>query len=159
VPRSTTPAGRSLSTCARNPELDLADVAFTLHEGRHQFGAERRVLSAASTAEAADLLEQLDPRQVFTHTAAATAPPVVFLLPGGGAQYPRMAAELYAEHALFRRLVDDGFRLAEQQHGLQLRPLLFPEGDAVQRRPRLHCSTPRCSSPRCSSSSTRSPSC
>ena len=124
-------ASRALAEHLRaNPELDLADVAFTLHEGRHQF-TERRVLSAASTTEAADLLEQLDPRQVFTHTAAATAPPVVLLLPGGGAQYPRMAAGLYAEHALFRQLVDDGLRLAEQQHGLQLRPLLFPEGDDV----------------------------
>jgi acyl transferase domain-containing protein len=115
-----------------NPQLNLADVAFTLHRGRHAFGA-RRVLSAASVEEAAELLDQLDPRQVFTHTAGTSAPPVVFLLPGGGAQYPRMAAELYAEHVLFRELVDHGLQLAEQHHGLQLRPLLFPEhADAVQ---------------------------
>ncbi|MDO8363239.1 MAG: type I polyketide synthase, partial [Actinomycetota bacterium] len=113
-----------------HPHLDLGDVAHTLHVGRKAFG-ERRVLAATSTAEAADLLERVDARRVFTHTAGSSQPPVVFLLPGGGAQYPRMAADLYATESVFRHHVDEGITRAAAYHGLDLRPLLFPTDDAA----------------------------
>ncbi|HRB03204.1 MAG TPA: SDR family NAD(P)-dependent oxidoreductase, partial [Ilumatobacteraceae bacterium] len=111
-----------------HPDLDLGDVAFTLFSGRRHFG-ERRVLAATSITEAADLLQHADARRVHTHTAVAREPEIVFLLPGGGAQYPRMAAGIYATEPLFRRYVDEGLLLAEQLHGLLLRPLLFPPAD------------------------------
>lgn len=114
-----------------HPAENLADVAFTLHQGRHRF-TERRVLAATSSSEAAELLERADPRRVFTHAAPAQPPDVVFLLPGGGAQYPGMAAGLYATEPVFRRHVDEGLRLAEADHGLQLRPLLLPTTDDPQ---------------------------
>ena len=114
-----------------HPELNLADVAFTLHEGRHEFG-ERRVLAASSPTTAADLLEGLDPRLVFTHTAGSQPPPIVFLLPGGGTQYPRMAADLYTTEPVFREHLDEGLRVAERAHGLMLRPLLFPPPEEIE---------------------------
>ncbi len=113
-----------------HPEIDLADVAFTLHAGRHQFG-ERRVLAASSVAEAAELLHSRDPRRVFTHTAGARRPPIVFLFPGGGTQYPQMATQLHAAHPTFRLHVDEGLRLANELHGLDLHSLLFGQGDSA----------------------------
>ncbi|WP_150121335.1 type I polyketide synthase, partial [Sulfitobacter sp. HI0023] len=77
-----------------HPEQPLADVAYTLKEGRHAF-AKRRVLVAHSPQEAADLLETGEPQQVFSHDALAEGPGVVFMFPGGGAQYPGMARDLY----------------------------------------------------------------
>ena len=110
-------------------DLNLADVAHTLHVGRHQF-SERRVVAASSIAEAAQLLRSGDARRVFTHSAGTRRPPIVFLFPGGGTQYPRMAAQLYAAQPTFRRYVDEGLRLAKDVHGLDLRPLLL--GDDAQ---------------------------
>jgi acyl transferase domain-containing protein len=77
-----------------HPEQPLADVAFTLKNGRTPF-AQRRVVVAESHEQAATLLEADDPRRVFTHTAL-TDPDVVFMFPGGGAQYAGMARDLYA---------------------------------------------------------------
>ncbi|MCE9621065.1 MAG: SDR family NAD(P)-dependent oxidoreductase [Actinomycetia bacterium] len=111
-----------------HPDLNLADVAYTLHAGRHQF-AERRVVAASSVAEAARLLRSGDPRRVFTHSAGSRRPPVIFLFPGGGTQYPQMGAQLYASQPTFRRHVDDGLRLAQELHGVDLRPLLLADHD------------------------------
>lgn len=108
----------------QHPGLDLADVAHTLHAGRHEFG-ERRVLAATSTAEAAAILRSGDPRRVFTHSASARPSPLVFLFPGGGSQYEGMAAQLYAEQPTFRRYVDEGLQLAKELHDIDLRALLF----------------------------------
>ncbi len=87
--------------------LDLADVAFTLKEGRRAFPW-RRVLVAADAAEAASLLEAPDPRRVFTAEAPAEAPEVVFMFPGGGAQHAGMARDLYETEPVFREWMDRG---------------------------------------------------
>ncbi|MBK6685781.1 MAG: SDR family NAD(P)-dependent oxidoreductase [Deltaproteobacteria bacterium] len=111
-----------------HPELDLADVAWTLQVGRRAF-AERRVLAASSREEAIELLEKLDPKRVFTHTAApgkgGDKRSVAFLFPGGGAQYPRMAKDLYDKEPVFKRHMDDGFAKLRARHGVDLLPLLF----------------------------------
>jgi acyl transferase domain-containing protein len=77
-----------------HPEQPLADVAHTLKNGRRAFD-KRRVVVAETHAEAAALLEQNDSRRVFTHDALGDAPEVVFMFPGGGAQYADMARDLY----------------------------------------------------------------
>ena len=111
-----------------HPELNLADVAFTLRAGRHHFG-ERRVLAASSVAEAAQVLRSGNARRVFTHSAGTRRPPIVFMFPGGGTQYPQMAAQLYIDEPVFRAHLDEGLRLANDKHGIDLRSLLLPNGD------------------------------
>ena len=86
---------------------DLADVAFTLAEGRRAF-AHRRVVAAESRAEASALLKENDPRRVFTHVADKGGRTVAFMFPGGGAQYPRMALGLYQSEPVFREWMDRG---------------------------------------------------
>ena len=107
-----------------HPELDLGDVSFTLATGRRAF-AERRVVAARDRDEAIDLLERVDQRRVFTHTSSTTPQSLAFLFPGGGAQYPRMAAGLYETEPVFRQHVDHGLRLLQSEHGVDLRPLLL----------------------------------
>ncbi|MHA6326926.1 type I polyketide synthase [Roseivivax sp. CAU 1753] len=82
-----------------HPGQPLADVAFTLQQGREPF-SERRIVVAETHAEAAKLLESGDRYRVHTHKALA-APDVAFLFPGGGAQYPRMAHDLYRTEPVF----------------------------------------------------------
>jgi acyl transferase domain-containing protein len=113
-----------------HPDLSLADAAFTLHHGRREF-AERRVVAAASLAEAAELLRTGDPQRVFTHSVLrgkteSGAPHVAFLLPGGGAQYARMTVDLFEHEPVFREHMERGFALLQERHQVDLRPLLYP---------------------------------
>lgn len=102
----------------------LADVAYTLHAGRHAF-AQRRVVACRDHAEAIALLESRDPRRVFTHHANAADSSVVFMLPGGGAQYHRMAADLYESEPVFRDHLDRGADQLAGRVGYDIRELIF----------------------------------
>ena len=123
-----------------HPDQDLADVAWTLKQGRRAF-ARRRVLVAACAAEAADLLEGSDPRRVFTHDFIGENPDVVFMFPGGGAQYAGMGRDLYATEPVFADWMDRGLDLLE--NGAELRALWLPEkgqeaqADQALKRPSL----------------------
>ncbi|EPX82375.1 Polyketide synthase module/related protein [Rubellimicrobium thermophilum DSM 16684] len=101
-------ASRRLAAHLRaHPDQPLADVAYTLREGRRAF-AHRRVLVASGHEEAAALLESGDPRRVFTHEALPAAPEIAFMFPGGGAQYPGMGRDLYETEPVFRDWMDRG---------------------------------------------------
>ncbi|NAZ37821.1 type I polyketide synthase [Rubellimicrobium sp. CFH 75288] len=100
-------ASRRLAAHLRaHPGERLADVAWTLQQGRRAF-AHRRVLVAGTHEEAAALLDNPDPRRVWTHEAIPS-PEAVFMFPGGGAQYPGMARDLYETEPEFRDWADRG---------------------------------------------------
>ncbi len=123
-------ASRNLAAHLRaHPEQPLADVAWTLKEGRRAF-ERRRVLVAASHEEAAALLESGDPRRVFTHQALAEPPEVVFMFPGGGAQYAGMARDLYETEPVFRAWMDRGLDHLQPRLDYDLRALWLPEAGA-----------------------------
>lgn len=113
-----------------HPELDLADVAWTLAKGRRHF-SERRVLTARTTAEAAEVLTSPDNRRVFDHTVGQRSS-TVFLFPGGGTQYPGMAADLHRTQPVFAKHLDEGFRLLKAEHGLDLQPLVLAAPEEVE---------------------------
>ncbi len=106
----------------------LADITHTLHVGRHEF-ERRRVVVAASGAEAATRLRGKDPRRVFNHVAL-DQPKVAFLFPGGGAQYVSMAKDLYDREPVFRAVMDRAFKyLATKDLDHDPKALLFGEVD------------------------------
>ncbi len=116
-----------------HPEADLADVAWTLQMGRDSF-ARRRTVAARSSAEAVNLLAPLDPRRVATATVPldATTASVVFMFPGGGAQYPGMGAELYHHLPEYRAGIDECLSLLDplvEGGAATLRRLMFPAAD------------------------------
>jgi len=118
---------RRLATHLRShPEQDLADVAFTLKEGRRAF-EKRRVLVAHSHDEAASLLEGGDPRRVFSHDYLGENPDVVFMFPGGGAQYAGMARDLYATEPVFADWMDKGLSVLQPKLDYDIRALWLPE--------------------------------
>ena len=100
----------------------LADVAYTLDVGRHAF-PHRAAVVARGPGEAAEGLTEGRP---LRGTAAGDAPPVVFLFPGQGAQYPGMGGDLYAEEPVFRDAVDQCCDLLEPYLGFDLRTVLYP---------------------------------
>ncbi len=119
-----------------HPDQPLADVAFTLKEGRRAFD-KRRVLVAANPAEAADLLEGGDPRRVFSHDLLDD-PEVVFMFPGGGAQYAGMARDLYATEPVFADWMDRGLAILQPKLDYDIRALWLPDpGDVAAADARL----------------------
>ncbi|MGE3913714.1 MAG: type I polyketide synthase, partial [Chloroflexota bacterium] len=109
----------------QNPDVNLADVAYTLQVGRKAF-PHRRIVAARDAGDAADALEQRDSKRVLTHARGQADPSIVFMFPGGGAQYPNMARELYATEPLYRETVDDCLEIIQPQFSGDLKSLMFP---------------------------------
>ena len=106
-------------------EQPLADVAYTLKEGRRAF-EKRRVIVADSHEAAAALLEGGDPRQVFNHDYLGADPQVVFMFPGGGAQYAGMARDLYETEPVFADWMDKGLTVLQPKLDYDIRALWLP---------------------------------
>lgn len=103
----------------------LADIAWTLQEGRRAF-ERRRIVVAEDHEHGAALLEAGDPRRVFTHTAL-NAPDVAFMFPGGGAQYAGMARDLYDVEPVFAEWMDRGLDHLQTLIDYDIRALWLPE--------------------------------
>jgi amino acid adenylation domain-containing protein len=118
---------------AGQPELGLADVAFTLQTGRRAFD-HRRVLVAGGArgdALAAAAAALAGRRGCDDGRVEGSGAEVVLLFPGQGAQYAGMGRGLYEGEPIFRRELDRCAELLAPLLGLDLRPLLFPPpGDA-----------------------------
>jgi acyl transferase domain-containing protein len=108
------------------PDQPLADVAYTLRHGRRAF-EQRRVIVASSHAEAAATLRANDPRRVFNHKPVGDAPDVVFMFPGGGAQYAGMARDLYETEPVFRDWMDRGLAVLQGKLDYDIRRVWLPE--------------------------------
>jgi acyl transferase domain-containing protein/thioesterase domain-containing protein len=109
-----------------HPDANLADVGFTLQQGRKLFD-KRRVLVAADATEAAELLETGNTRRVFNHDRMTAAPKPAFLFPGGGAQSIHMARGLYETEPVFRDWMDRGLAVLERLTDRDPRALWLPE--------------------------------
>ncbi len=99
-------AARLADHLRRNPYAVLADVAFTLNVGRKQF-AHRRAFVASDCADAIAALETPDPKRAYTYASRRTTPSVVFMFPGGGAQYPGVGTHLYWTEPAYRTAFDE----------------------------------------------------
>jgi acyl transferase domain-containing protein len=109
-----------------HPEQPLADVSFTLKEGRRGFD-KRRILVAETHEEAAALLEGGDSRRVFTHDHLGPEAEVVFMFPGGGAQYADMARDLYETEPVFAEWMDRGLDHFAPQLEYDIRAIWLPD--------------------------------
>lgn len=108
-----------------HPEQPLADVAYTLKEGRRAF-EKRRVVVAEGHEAAAALLDGADTRRVFNHDFLGENPEVVFMFPGGGAQYAGMARDLYETEPVFADWMDKGLAVLQPQLDYDIRALWLP---------------------------------
>lgn len=109
----------------RHPEVNLADIAFTLQRGRKSLAC-RRMLVCQSTEDAIAALDPLDLRRVSSHRGEAIPKDVVFMFPGQGAQYPGMSLDLYRTETEFRQQVDRCCEFLKPRLSLDLRDVLFP---------------------------------
>ncbi|NJM09208.1 type I polyketide synthase, partial [Candidatus Gracilibacteria bacterium] len=130
TPTALTAMANNLAAHLRaHPQLDLADVAYTLQVGRHGF-QQRRVLVCRDTEEAIAALASESPASGATMSADGRARGVVFMFSGQGAQYVAMSRDLYNHEPVFRAAVDRCAELLTAHLGLDLRDILFPADDA-----------------------------
>jgi acyl transferase domain-containing protein/thioesterase domain-containing protein len=111
---------------ASHRELNLADVAFTLQEGRKAF-VHRRILAAKDMEDAINFLQTRDPKRVRSGRAFEGDAMVAFMFPAQGAQHVNMGRDLYDTERVFREHIDRCVEHLQPQLGLDLRKILYPE--------------------------------
>ncbi len=106
------------------PVASLADIAFTLQNGRREFEY-RRALLCRSPRDAASALQ--------THSVwdgkAKERQKIIFMFPGVGDHYANMTADLYRSFPQFRAEVDRCCAYLEPLLGKNLLHILYPQAD------------------------------
>ncbi|MBW4500874.1 MAG: SDR family NAD(P)-dependent oxidoreductase [Scytonema hyalinum WJT4-NPBG1] len=110
----------------QHPDLNLADVAYTLQVGRKEFN-HRRILVCQDIQDAVNALENRDSQRVFTHYQEPCERPITFMFPGQGSQYVNMGKELYQTEPIFREYVDRCCLILRPLLDLDLRSVIYPQ--------------------------------
>jgi len=110
---------------AQHPQINLADVAYTLQVGRRNFN-HRRVLLCQNISDAIKTLTAPDKQGIFSNCSETRNHPIVFMFPGQGAQYVNMGRELYETESIFRQQVDDCCEFLQSHLNLNLKDILYP---------------------------------
>jgi acyl transferase domain-containing protein len=106
------------------PDLQLADVAYTLQTGRNRFD-HTRVLVANSIQAAKDLLLTPENASVFTQHQLECEATVAFMFPGQGSQHVNMARHLYDADNEFRAPFDECCEILRPILGFDLKQKIF----------------------------------
>lgn len=113
----TTAGGRWAQYFQTHPDADLRALAVAPAD----FGPSRSSALVATPTDAAQAWVQ--PVRALD---ARAEPSVIFMFPGGGAQYLRMGRDLYRQHPVFKQVVDEGVLLHAARSGYDLRRAWFP---------------------------------
>ena len=109
----------------KNPEMNLADVSYTLQTGRRAW--DYRASAVCSTVDqAAKILSEAGGRQTQKSPGIIARPQVVFLFTGQGAQWPGMGRALYQAEPVYRKQIDECAEILQPMLGLDVRTFLFP---------------------------------
>ena len=112
-----------------NSDVPLSESAYTLQLGRKTF-QHRRAVVCESPKDAAAALGGRDAARVLSSSSPPRDSGLVFLFAGQGAQHVNMARELYRTEPTFRTHVDACFDWVRLKHGIDLRPIVYPDSDA-----------------------------
>lgn len=115
----------------QHPDLNLADVAYTLQVGRRAFD-HRRMLLCENSDDAITVLENLDQQRIFTHFQEPCNRQIVFMFPGQGSQYVNMGRELYDTEPLFQKHIDECCEILKPHLGVDLRTILYPNEEQIE---------------------------
>ncbi|MCP4261672.1 MAG: amino acid adenylation domain-containing protein [Planctomycetes bacterium] len=108
------------------PDLNIEDVAYTLHVGRKAF-CHRRIVVCRNVQDAVDVLESRDPKRVLTHNLQPGKQSVAFMFPGMGEHYVNMSRGIYEREPAFRQEIDRCVRILEPLLGVNLKEILYRE--------------------------------
>jgi acyl transferase domain-containing protein/acyl carrier protein len=132
TPAALETATRNLAAfLERQPQANLADVAYTLQVGRRRF-EHRAVLVCQGVEDARAALAAKDPQRLVFQKEEARSRAVTFMFPGQGSQHVGMGQELYESEPTFRKHVDNCCRLLTPHLGFDLRGVLYPSEAQVE---------------------------
>ena len=110
----------------QHPNLNLADVAYTLQVGRQEFS--HRWMSVCHTLnDAIESLEKLERQQCSTYFQEGDNRAVVFLFPDQVPQLLGLTQELYQTEIIFQGQVDRACEWVQSELKFDLRQLLYPD--------------------------------
>lgn len=120
----------NLATFLRtHPDVNLADAAYTLQNGRRVFNY-RRFVVCRDHQDVVTALQASDSRKCASAYQDKRNPKITFMFSGQGAQYTGMGAELYRTEAKFREQIDLCSEILEPHLGLDLRKVLYPADES-----------------------------
>ncbi len=111
-----------------NPNINLADAAYSLKLGRSAF-AYRKTFVSQDLEEALTQLNGVDLDSISAVNSRNQR--VVFMFPGQGSQYLQMGKELYEKEKLFRTEVDQCFKLIEKDSGKDFSAVWFADNSEL----------------------------
>ncbi|MFY9226983.1 MAG: SDR family oxidoreductase [Blastocatellia bacterium] len=114
-----------------NPDVFLPDLAYTYQVGRKDFNF-RRIAVCKNNSHAKEVLSQQDNKYVFSQYQESKNPSIVFMFPGGGAQYVNMAKEIYQQEAVFRECLDQCAEILLLQTDIDFRKVLYPDNEEIE---------------------------
>ncbi|MFY0758174.1 thioester reductase domain-containing protein [Metabacillus dongyingensis] len=109
----------------QDPDVNLADVAYTLLNGRKSL-KHRRMLVVSDIEEAKRELFSMNPVKVQTKIYDGASKQIIFMFPGQGAQYVNMGLDLYREEKIFREELNRCCQILEEISGVNWMELLYP---------------------------------
>ncbi|WP_298775405.1 type I polyketide synthase [uncultured Shewanella sp.] len=108
-----------------NPDVNLADVAYTLQMGRERFNFSSFVV----VNDKASLLDKVNQAQVIKSSFKDT-PELVFMFPGQGNQYINMARPIYDTYPVFKATFDACCESLIPILGRNIKEIIFQETDS-----------------------------
>jgi acyl transferase domain-containing protein len=113
------------------PEINLADIAYTLSIGRVGFNY-RRIVVVNDVEDAVNTLTSTVTKRVFSNSGTAKPHGVVFMFSGQGSQYVNMGRELYENEPYFKKQVDRCCAILQLYLDFDLRDVLYPSADQTE---------------------------
>ncbi|NOR45478.1 MAG: SDR family NAD(P)-dependent oxidoreductase [Candidatus Delongbacteria bacterium] len=112
--------------------VNLADVAWTLHQGRALFD-HRRMFVCSDIDNTVEILTSKNSKDIKTSVADKKQLKIVFMFTGQGSQYINMGKELYEQEEIYRNEVDKCLNIANKYSGLNLKEIMYPKnGDSSE---------------------------
>ncbi len=115
----------------QHPNLNVADVAYTLQIGRKTLN-HRRMAVCRDRDDAVRTLETVDSKRVFTSFQEPISRDVVFIFSGQGSQYVNMGLELYRTEPKFQEQIDRCSEILTPHLSFDLRDILYPDEKDVE---------------------------
>jgi acyl transferase domain-containing protein len=108
------------------PDLQLADIAYSLNKTRDIF-AHRSFLVSVDSVEASQELLSNENRTLKTAVLKVVPSEIAFLFPGQGAQFSQMGMNLYKNETVYKEAVDKCSEFLLDELKLDIREILYPE--------------------------------
>lgn len=114
----------------KNPDANIADIAFTMHVGRRQFNHKRFII-CSSINDMKDKIESMSAQYVESHFQKPKEQPVVFMFPGDG-EIAGVGSQLINMEPVFAKNFSKCAKVLMPLLGLDIEKTIYPkDGNSI----------------------------